>query len=91
MGSRGFFRIKPYDNKTVLKLKGHFDSDNVRWILKAMGVSKDFPDRPMELDLDDATLDPKALKSINVNIQKLRTSGKKINLVGSNLDTSQID
>jgi hypothetical protein len=55
-----------------------------------MMVAKDFPNRSMELDLGDATLDPAALKSINVNIKKLRTSGKKINLVASDLDTSQI-
>jgi hypothetical protein len=82
MAKKGFFIIRPYDKKTVLKLEGQFHSGNIKWIIKAMMTTKKFNNRALELNFHDALVESQALDSIKVNVNKLKNSGMNISLTG---------
>ena len=83
MGQSGFFIIRPYNEKTTLKLKGNFDRTNTLWIKKAMLASKYIQKNTMELDMREVdTIDMPAMALITIALKALRENGISTRVTG---------
>lgn len=88
MGHNGFFTIRPYDEKTTLKLRGSFDRTNTLWIKKAMLASKTIHRNTIELDMREVdTIDMPAMALITIALKALREYGVSTRVTG--LDEKQ--
>ncbi len=83
MGHRGFFIIRPLNNKTVLKLKGNFDNNNVQWIKKIMMASEYFHNRCLELDMKEVEdINIQAMSFLTATLKRLNKNGMKAKITG---------
>ncbi len=83
MGQGGFFVIRPYDEKTTLKLRGSFDRTNSLWIKKAMLASKAIHRNIIELDMREVdTIDMAAMTLIIIALKALRENGISTRVIG---------
>lgn len=83
MGQSGFFTIRPYAEKTSLKLKGNFDRTNTLWIKKAMLASRSIHKNTIELDMREVdSIDMPAMALIAVALKKLKDSGIATHVTG---------
>ena len=83
MGYRGFFIIRPFTNKTVFKLNGNFDGNNVQWLKKAMVKSKSFHNSYIELDMQEVEdIDNQAMSFLTTTLKKLNRSGVRTKITG---------
>ena len=87
MGQSGFFIIRPYVKKTILKLKGNFDRNNTLWIKKAMLASKSIHKNRIELDMQEVdTIDMAAMALIIIALKALKESGIATQVTGLDED-----
>ncbi len=85
MGQKGFFIIRPFNNRTVIKLNGNFDSNNVYWLNKAMLMSESFHNKYLEIDMMDVqNINIKAMSSLNDTLKRLNKNGMRTKITGFN-------
>ena len=83
MGHRGFFIIRPFHNKTVFKLKGCFDNNNIQWLKKAIITSKSFHNKYLELDMKEVqNINIQTMSFLVSTLKDLNKSGVKTTIVG---------
>lgn len=83
MRQKGFFIIRPYDEKTILTLKGNFDRTNTLWIKKAMLAGKAMNTNRLELDmLEVDAIDMKAMALISIALKTLKENGIATRVTG---------
>jgi anti-anti-sigma regulatory factor len=83
MRDRGIFIIRPFNNKTVFKLKGGFNKNNVHWLKKAMIKSKSFHNRCLELDMKEVEdIDNQTMSFLTATLKNLNQSGVRTKITG---------
>ena len=83
MNQKGFFLIRPLDNKAILKLKGDFDGNNIHLIRNAMLLKKVLSHNYLELDMSRVeTINMQAMALLSINLKRLRDSGTKTRVTG---------
>lgn len=83
MGQSGFFVIRPYDEKTTLKLRGSFDRTNTLWIKKAILASKTIHRNTIELDMREVdAIDMAAMALISIALKTLNENGISTRVIG---------
>ena len=82
---KGFMKIEQSDNKSILKLRGDFDSNNVHMIKQAMVISKSLNNSFFELDMIEVkTITMQAMTMLIITLKKLKESGMSTAVTGLN-------
>ena len=81
--TRGYFRIRPLNNKFALELKGEFDRYNIKEISKVMTKSKAFNKKVVELDMSAVqTIDMRAMALLIISLKTLKDNGIDSRITG---------
>ena len=81
--TEGFFKIRQSHNKTILKLKGTFDSGNTYCIKEIMMVSRSLHNNILELDMREVqTINKQAMAILITALKNLEAGGMTTVITG---------
>lgn len=86
MNRTGLFNVRPLSDKTMLKLKGNFDENNIIWIKSVIQVSNQHNGnnkKCLEINLEEVeNINMQAMALLVIALKKLNEKGVQTRVTG---------